>query len=158
MLRTSVPTTDTYVRILRPLSLCATKPGYELNRIRTEQDTNETVEDPKTPLGTEIGTPWDGLEEAEKKCLRDGSEADQCQFHVCWEGTATLGEWVVGAPSGFKVANMLALRDSMYWWERDGRTNRLCLGGPGATDNTCANQKCSNKLDGTDDDEVPYYD
>ena len=112
---------------------------------------------PTTPSGTAIGTPWDGLEEAEKECLRDGSEADQCQFPVCWDGEATLGKWVVGAPSGFKVANMHALRDRMYWWERDGLTNRLCLGGAGATNATCANQKCSDVLDRKDSTGAPYF-
>ena len=109
-----------------------------------------------TLLGTAFGTSWNDLTE-KWKCGTEAEETDECQFPVCWDGEATLGKWVVGAPSGFKVANMHALRDRMYWWERDGLTNRLCLGGAGATNATCANQKCSDVLDRKDSTGAPYF-
>jgi len=135
-------------------------------------------EDPTTPMGTEIGTSWTGLKPEEQECGSDATNTkdnSECQFPVCWSGTATKGEWVVGPPSGFKVANMHALRERMYsfqrddWKERDEsgaptgvwleppQTDRRCLGGDGSVDDSCKNQKCSDVLDRKDSTGAPYF-
>ena len=131
--------------------------------------TSGTSEDPAvaiTPSGTAYGTSWSGLTAEEKKCgagspAANSDEPAECQFDVCWSGTATKGEWVVGSPSGFRADKMYELRKSMYsyqhdkWKERDEsgvatgvmleppRTDRPCIGGDGSVDNSCRNQKCS---------------
>jgi len=119
-----------------------------------------------TPSGTAYGTSWGGLTAEEKMCgtgnpAANSDEPAECQFDVCWSGTATKGEWVVGSPSGFSADKMYELRKRMYsfqhdkWKERDEsgaptgvkfeppQTDRRCLGGDGSVDDSCKNQKCS---------------
>ena len=121
---------------------------------------------PTTPSGTAYGTSWGGLTAEEKMCgtgnpAANSDEPAECQFDVCWSGTATKGEWVVGSPSGFSADKMYELRKRMYsfqhdkWKERDEsgaptgvkfeppQTDRRCLGGAGSVDDSCKNQKCS---------------
>ena len=138
----------------------------------TSEDTEigeDVSEDPAvaiTPSGTAYGTSWSGLTAEEKKCgagspAANSDEPAECQFDVCWSGTATKGEWVVGSPSGFRADKMYELRKRMYsyqhdkWKERDEsgvatgvmleppQTDRRCIGGDGSVDNSCRNQKCS---------------
>ena len=129
-------------------------------------DPPEDTVDATTPSGTAYGTSWGGLTAEEKNCgagnpAANSDEPAECQFDVCWSGTATKGEWVVGPPSGFRADKMYELRKRMYsfqhdkWKERDEsgaptgvkfeppQTDRRCLGGDGSVDDSCKNQKCS---------------